>query len=333
MTDHEQMFSEKSHPDDLAADFCVRLATATDVVGGKFAALCRLSSDGITVPSAFCLTTRAFATDLQHCISASLLLSFNESQRLAEYQRSAELGKQISEAIRNHSLPRSLVEVLRNKLSQLRYPVVVRSSAAAEDSPTRSFAGVFDSVLGLTREDQIFEAIKQCWASLFSERALAYCRSFGETLENAKMALICQTMIVPSVAGVLFTRDPIKTGHVLTINASWGLPSLLVGGEIVPDLYELGQNGQVLDREIGSKKLVSEYVDGRLMTRRTSPSENGRYCLTGPELSRLFECGKKIESIFGLPQDIEWAIQSGTLYVLQSRAITTPPIEAKSNEP
>jgi rifampicin phosphotransferase len=300
-------------------------ATTVPVVGGKFASLARLFQARVIIPPAICLTTEASSIMINEIGCDALVIDLINSQRNGDYNRSVEISQEISSRIRTTPMPSVIRDGLDSKLSNLAYPLIVRSSASQEDSTTRSFAGIFESVLGVNSLEETLDSIKECWASLFSEKVIAYCKSDMSVFENCKMAVICQEMLTPSVGGVAFTCDPLKGESIFTINANWGLPSLLVSGEIVPDLYELGMDGVILQRQIGSKRQISEYINGELKTRPATTIERRHYCLSDQQLNEIYQCGKRIESIFRCPQDIEWAIQADHLYVLQSRAITTMP--------
>jgi len=306
----------------IVVGFNEQKARIVPSVGGKFSSLARLVLAGFSVPPAICLTTEAASIVFNDAAYGPLIRSLIESQHRQSYGQSIEIGNEIRKRIRAVSVPSLIEDILRERLSDLIFPLIVRSSASQEDSSTRSFAGVFDSVLGINSVEETFDAIKECWASLFSERALAYSRENPSIFEDYKMAVICQTMLTPRVSGVAFTWDPLHGESMFTINASWGLPSLLVGGEIIPDLYELGDDGKIIQRRVGSKRQLTEFKNGVLKTRPSTKSERERSCLSDWELAEIYQCGKKIESIFGSPQDIEWAIQDDRLHILQSRAIT-----------
>ncbi|SRR6266404_5898407 len=300
-----------------------REAATAPFVGGKFVSLCRLFEAGVSVPPAICLTTEAFSIMTDKIGSAPLVVNLIDSQYGERYGESVEISKEVSSRIRSAPMPAMIRDSLGTRLSTLAFPLIVRSSATHEDSSNRSFAGIFESVLGVNSVDETLEAIKECWASLFSEKVIAYSKSDVSFFESCKMAVICQEMLNPSVGGVAFTWDPIKGESVFTINSSWGIPSLLVSGEIVPDLYELGKDGTMLHRKRGSKRWTCEFANGRLKTRPATTSEQQHYSLSDRQLREIYHCGKRIESVFCAPQDIEWAIQGDHLYVLQSRAITT----------
>jgi pyruvate,water dikinase len=178
--------------------------------------------------------------------------------------------------------------------------VAVRSSACAEDSETASFAGQQETFLDVEGADEIARNVVECWASFFSERALFY-RSRKGSLDDLRMAVVVQRMVEPEKSGVLFTVDPVQRRRDQMIaEAVFGLGEQVVSGEVTPDHYVLDRAGAVKREHL---------VNGGV--------------LTAEELAELAAMGKRLEEHFGSPQDVEWAIRGGTLYLLQSRPVTT----------
>lgn len=236
------------------------------LVGGKAASLGELVRiDGIRVPDGFCVTTEAFVAGM------------SEALRREIAQWLARLGDEGAYA--------------------------VRSSATAEDLPTASFAGQYDTVLNVVGLDAILDAIRACWASLSSERAVAYRREQGFDERAVRLAVIVQRMVVPSVAGVLFTADPLS-GHrkVSSIDATFGLGDALVSGRVTPDTFRV-RDGVVIERRLAQP--------------------DRRVTLTDTQVAQLERIGRTIEAHFGRPQDIEWCLADDGFHIVQSRAITT----------
>ncbi|GGL58891.1 PEP/pyruvate-binding domain-containing protein [Planomonospora parontospora] len=175
--------------------------------------------------------------------------------------------------------------------------VAVRSSATAEDLPDASFAGQQDTYLDVEGAGPLLDAVRRCWDSLHTERAVAYRAALG--IDETAMAVVVQRMIDPVAAGVLFTANPITGCRTeMIVDAALGLGTAIVEGTVVPDHYVLGHQGPA------------------------APDDGG--CLDGDQLEELREAGRRLQESFGSPQDIEWAIDAdGTLWLLQSRPITT----------
>lgn len=174
--------------------------------------------------------------------------------------------------------------------------VAVRSSATAEDLPDASFAGQQDTILNVQGTEDLMSAIKACWESLYSDRAVAYREANPGTEQPPEMAVVVQRMIQPDVAGVMFTANPITgTRDQIVVNAAPGLGTGVVDGTVAADQYIVNGDARTADG-----------------------------CLSLARLNRLAAAGRRIQQQNGSPQDIEWAIDSDdTLWLLQSRPITT----------
>jgi pyruvate,water dikinase len=224
-------------------------------------------------------------------------------------------------------VPGELREELASRYAELgEPPVAVRSSALGEDSPEASYAGQAETYLWVRGVDELCEAVLNCWASLNTERAVAYRAQVGAT--DAAMGVTVQKMVDAEVSGVMFTCNPV-TGDpsMVAVNASWGLGLAVVGGETNPDDYLVSKvTGEVVRRTINTKEI--EYVvdpTGRGTSRIEVPADRrGAACLDDERLAELVALAKRIERHFGCHQDIEWAIERGTgvLHALQARPVT-----------
>jgi pyruvate, water dikinase len=203
-------------------------------------------------------------------------------------------------------------------------PVAVRSSALGEDSPEASFAGMQDTYLWVRGAERVCAAVRDCWASLDNPEAVSYREQVGGP--PPAMGVTVQVMIDASIAGVMFTCNPVSGDpSTVAVNASWGLGLAVVGGEVTPDEYRLSKvTGELLGRTVGPKRI--EYVAGADGPERVDVAAERQdvACLDDDQLAALVELGRRVERHFGSPQDVEWAIDSeGELYVLQSRPVTT----------
>lgn len=196
--------------------------------------------------------------------------------------------------------------------------VAVRSSATCEDSVDASWAGELETYLNVDKGG-LLEAVRNCWASIDSDRALAYRRNLG--LAKGKVAVIVQEMVDADVAGVCFTVHPVtrNEGHMV-IEAGFGLGETVVSGMITPDNY-------VVDKE--SLKIEDSNVNTQKMKITTggeeqlSPEEGSKQKLSEEKIVELASLCKKIEKHYGFPQDIEWAVKDGEIFILQARPVTT----------
>ena len=264
-------------------------------VGGKAAALGELLRAGLEVPSGFVITCDAFRTHLSDGGIDALLIDRGPSGPVAADIRSRFLAAPMS------PLLRSEVTLALDLLGS--GPVAVRSSALAEDLPGMSFAGQHDTFLNVSGSDAVLEAIQRCWASLFSEHAVSYRRLHGFGLADAAMACVVQRMVPAEAAGVAFTADPL-TGERdrIVVNVVAGLGESLVSGRATADEYLIAKR------------------DGAVLHRRTSGALKSS--AEGPLLQALARVAVQAEQHFKAPQDIEWALAEGQLFVLQSRPIT-----------
>jgi pyruvate,water dikinase len=198
--------------------------------------------------------------------------------------------------------------------------VAVRSSALGEDSAEAAHAGQQETYLWVRGIDALCDAVKDCWASLHSERAVAYRAQIGAS--GTGIGVTVQQMVDAEVSGVLFTCNPVSGDpSMVAVNASWGLGLAVVGGETTPDDWLLSKvTGEVVRQTLSAKEI--EYLpDGR----HDVPAERRDVaCLDAGQLSTLVEVGRLVERHFGSHQDVEWAIErgTGTLHVLQARPVT-----------
>lgn len=299
-------------------------------VGGKAAALGTLLAAGFPIPPGLCVTTAAFR-----------LAMHPFRKRIAEQLRAAGTGHRpnatteaISVLLSSLTIPPAVMEALRTAL-----PVVatgpaamaVRSSATDEDGGKVSFAGQYETVLGVSGEAAIIEAILTCWRSFFSTHALVARAEAGmdgaETIADGAMAVLIQRMVEAECAGVCFTRDPVRPDReVVVVDAAWGLGAGVVDGSVATDTAWLLRDApqRIDDRRIVEKAERVE-IDPAGGIRRVAVAGDQRRaaCLPEPWLRRVAEFGLVSEVLLGGPQDLEWAIAGDHVALLQSRPITT----------
>ncbi len=285
------------------------------LAGGKGASLGELSRiDGIRVPSGFCVTTAAFAAVVTEApaIQARLerLAQLSDDDADAIRTGGAELRRIIVEDL---ALPAEVTSAIVGALARhgRQTAYAVRSSATAEDLPSASFAGQHDSYLDVVGPLAVIEHVRRCWASLFTERAIAYRQAAAIDHRDVQMAVIVQQMVPAATAGVLFTADPMTSNRRLTvIEAVVGLGEALVSGRAKPDTYVV-RDGDVIAQTIASERPM----------------------LTTTETNQLEHIGRRIEAHFGRPQDIEWCLTTTGFQIVQSRPITTLfPIPAATDD-
>ena len=290
--------------------------------GGKGASLARMVGLDLPVPPGFVIPApeleRALRTGRRDERLRALLADVPDDR----------LGAAAEEARRIlHDSPpdAELAEAVRDAYARLgdEVPVAVRSSACAEDSETASFAGQQETYLHVRGADAVIERVRDCWASFFSERALYYRKRKG-ALGDLGMAVVVQRMVDPDVAGVLFTIDPVRRRRdQMVVEAVFGLGEAVVSGSVTPDHYVIARDGRLKRSRLSVQPyaVVRAAADGT-EERPLTPEEGGAPTLSDADLRRLAELGRRLEQQFGGPQDVEWALQDGMLYLLQSRPVT-----------
>jgi pyruvate, water dikinase len=295
----------------FAEPACAEVACA----GGKGSSLARMAALGLPVPPGFVVPANALAEALPD--------GGAELRRLAE-AKDAEAAQAL---IRTVELDPALREDVLRAYAALGpddMPVAVRSSACAEDSEAASFAGQQETFLHVRGGDQVRTRIRDCWASFFSERALFY-RSQKGSLADLGMAVVVQRMVQAEIAGVLFTCDPVRGRRDrMVVEAVIGLGEAAVSGAVTPDHYVLKRDGTVRKAQVHEQPyaIVADEAGG-VAERLLSPNEGGARKAGDELLAKLAQLGDDLEQRVGVPQDIEWAVQDGELYVLQARPVTT----------
>ncbi len=283
--------------------FILPLAQAHEarLAGGKACNLARLIQAGFPVPGGFVVTTAAY------------------SRWRALRQEPSSSGT--ANAI---SLPEDITAAILSAYHDLGSPVVaVRSSATAEDMAEASMAGQYETFLDVQGDAGLLEAIQRCWAGLNSSRASHYLREHQLNPGDVAMAVVVQELIPAEVAGVLFTANP-RTGALdeMLIEAVWGLGEALVSGLTQPDMLVLDQaTGTVRESRIADKQLSIE--PGSHAPQPVPEAKRTAACLNSKQVYELWKLGRQAADFFGSPQDLEWALHRGKIYLLQSRAITT----------
>jgi phosphoenolpyruvate synthase/pyruvate phosphate dikinase len=297
------------------------------VVGGKGANLGELSRiEGIRVPDGFCISTEAFKKIITETPSIHELLEQLSLLKVGDRDKIGELSGELRRVIERVAIPEDMHEEISRFLSRLgeKKAYAVRSSATAEDLPAASFAGQQDTYLNVIGKEAILEHISKCWASLFTERAIAYRLQNGFDHRKVLLAVVVQKMIFSQVAGILFTADPVTSNRkVSSIDASFGLGEALVSGLVNADSYKV-RNGKIIEKKIFTKKLeVSALQDGGTKEHEIEPEQQDRQALADEQILQLERIGRKIEAHFGHPQDIEWCLVDDAFSIVQSRPITT----------
>ncbi len=312
--------------------------TKVALAGGKGANLGELAKiEGISVPNGFCLCTEAFQRIIGATPSIRERLDRLSLLKIGDRNKITELSGEIRRLVEAIVIPADIEEELARHVSELgeENAYAVRSSATAEDLPGASFAGQQDTYLNIVGKYAILKHVSKCWASLYTERAVIYRMQNGFDHRKVQLAVVVQKMIFPETAGILFTADPVTGNRKMSlIDASFGLGEALVSGLVNADIYRV-RNGELIAKKISTKKLaVLALQEGGTKQQDIEPEWQDRQALTDEQILELEHIGRKIENHFGHPQDIEWCLEKGTFYIVQSRPITNlfPIPEANDRE-
>jgi pyruvate,water dikinase len=259
------------------------------IIGNKAAGLAALHQAGFRVPRGMCVTTEI------------------HRQWRAKGALDAGLRSELVQAF-----------------AKLRAPVAVRSSSPAEDRADASFAGQYQTVLGVRTEEEFFAALETCWRSASSNAARAYRKDQGAEAD-VEMAVLVQELVPATAAGVLFTLHPV-TDRVdqAVVNANFGLGETVVSGRAEPDTFILDKaSGEIVESKLGSKRIVAEQTAEGVRERETDAALQQTFSLSEKQLRELAGVAGKLESVYDMPMDAEWAFEGDTLHMLQARPVTT----------
>ncbi|MCX6748436.1 MAG: phosphoenolpyruvate synthase, partial [Candidatus Pacearchaeota archaeon] len=313
-------------------------------VGGKAANLGEMSKLGLPVPQGFAITAQGYdyflgETGLKEEIYSLLTnLDIEDTKKLDEV--SVKIKKMIIEA----DMPKEMEEEIRDSYNTLSFDVsesatkdvmnilkmsdpvfvAVRSSATAEDSAEASFAGQQESFLNIKGRVNLIEAVKACFASLFTSRSIYYRIKKGFKHENVLIAVVVQMMVNADKSGVIFSRDPVESQDNVVVEAVFGLGEGIVSGRIKPDHYIVSRKLEILSSDIGEKKIaITRNSEGKNQIVRLTEDRSKQQVLNNFEIKKLVNYAIELEEHYGKPQDIEFAVDSGEIYIVQTRPITT----------
>ncbi|HNX09668.1 MAG TPA: phosphoenolpyruvate synthase [Methanothrix sp.] len=301
------------------------------VVGGKGASLGEMINIGVPVPGGFAVTAQAFRDFINRAGIAKKLfeaLDVDVNQE-AELHKAEETAKKL---IMGAKVPADIENAIKSRYEELcklegeQVFVAVRSSATAEDLPDASFAGQQETYLNMRGAEDVFNAVRKCWASLYGARAIFYRVEQGFEHEKVNLSAIVQKMVDSEKSGVMFSSQPSTGEPLVVIEGAWGLGESVVSGSVSPDNF-------VVDR--ATKKIVSKYIatkeimiirdpkTQKTVTIKVPEEKKDAVVLTENEAIELARYAEILEKHYGIPQDIEWGVEKNKIYILQSRPITT----------
>ncbi len=308
----------------LVVDLSAIDAGMINAVGGKALNLGIMSSGELPVPGGFCVTTEAYGLVVQGRLDDLM-------DRLAGTPDPGGVTEAAEEA-RRRVLAQELPEQLRTAITDQYHalgnnePVAVRSSATAEDLAYASFAGQQDTYLNVVGSAALLDAVRRCFASLWTDRAVSYRNANGIDHTSVALAVVVQRMIDAAAAGVMFTANPI-TGNrnEIVIDASPGLGEAVVSGAVNPDHFVINSvDRTVVSRRLGDKRVMITSVPGGGTVHQELADRSSHACLDDEQVLQLADLGQQIQRHYGAPQDTEWALDStDQFWLTQARPITT----------
>lgn len=300
--------------------------TNVDIAGGKGASLGEMTQAGIPVPPGCVVLAGSFdqfvkETGIDKKID-DVLKKVNPKNIKSVDQASVTLRKTIMSA----KFPKEMGVAVLKEFAMLKSPfVAVRSSATAEDSSAASWAGELESYLFVTKP-KLLDTVKTCWSSLFTPRAIFY--RFEKKLHKQKVsvAVVIQKMVNSEIAGIAFTVHPVtKNRNHIVIEAGWGQGESVVSGRVTPDTYVFDKkSGGIVEVNVGSQRdMIIQKPGGGSKTVPVPAAKQDKQKLTGKQVVEIAKICQRIEKHYKYPQDIEWALEKGRFYIVQSRPITT----------
>jgi pyruvate,water dikinase len=296
------------------------------LAGGKGANLGELLRAGLPVPPGFVLTTDAYR---QFVAANALQPQIERLARAASPEDMAALTRAadaIGALFAGAAMPPEVAAAVREAYVTLGgLPVAVRSSATAEDLPGASFAGQMETYLNIRGDEALLAAVRRCWASLWTARAISYRARQGIAPAAVSLAVVVQELLAADAAGVLFTANPVNGRRdQMVADACWGLGEALVSGQVTPDHWVVeARTGSVVEARVARKEVMTVRQEAGTDTRPVPDALREKPVLDGAQLAALTDLGRRAADHYGAPQDVEWALARGRLYLVQARPITS----------
>src|SRR2546423_10424953 len=317
------MHNEEAIPLVLALD---DPAATLEQVGGKGASLALLAAAGLPVPPGFHVTTAAYRRFVRENGLQEKILAAVSTVTADQPNTLEEASRQMGRLFAQGSIPAEIAATIREAYATLGssdLPVAVRSSATAEDLPELSFAGQQETYLNMRGEAMVLDAIKRCWASLWTARAIGYRARSGIAHEEVSLAVVVQELVLADAAGILFTAYPL-TGEreQVMINAAWGLGEAIVSGQVTPDTVVVDRaSGTIIAQQIREKEVMTVRSPEGTSEEPVPVGKHTSVVLTAVQAAQLARIGVRIEELYGQPLDIEWAPHHNQFFIVQARPI------------
>ena len=314
-------------------DFVLTMNSSTATLataGGKGANLSHLVRAGFPVPAGFLISTEAYLAFVQANKLQPQIVALARSGAATDVET---VGASIRQLFERASIPSQVATAIQQAYAALcqdedaSLPLAVRSSATAEDLPGASFAGQQDTYLNVRGEQALLQAVKRCWSSLWTTRALAYRARQGIDPATVSLAVVVQTMVRASAAGILFTANPLTGARdEIVIDAAWGLGEAIVSGLVTPDhLIADKATGTIKQVVVADKAVMTAPTSSGTEERAVEADRRSAQVLDAAQVAQLARLGNAIEAHYHIPQDIEWCLAGDQVWIVQSRPITTLP--------
>ena len=310
------------------------------VAGGKGANLGEMFRAGFPIPPGFVIGSNAYFDFLKITGLKSKIEELLKGLDVNDTAQLQKVAEQIQRMIEEGKMPESMRDEIIRAYEKLAKElgeeplVAVRSSATAEDLPKASFAGQQATFLNVNKEGLV-KAVKKCWASLFTARAIFYREKQGFDHMKVGIAVVVQKMVESEASGVVFTTHPTGERNVVIIEAVYGLGEGIVSGRYTPDHYEVEPGTwNILKKDVAVQKkmIVFDREKGENVEVDVPPEKQAVQKIPDHVIVELAKVSKKIEEHYAWPQDIEWAYEKGHLYIVQSRPVTTLQQREKDRE-
>lgn len=301
-------------------------AATLESVGGKGASLARLVQAGLPVPPGFHITTAAYRRFVSDNQLDEPILSIAAQARADDPATLEHASAQLQRLMLDGAIAHDLGDQIRQWYAALGtdVPVAVRSSATAEDLPELSFAGQQETYLNIRGGAAVLDAVRRCWASLWTARAMGYRARQDIASSDVSLAVVVQQLVPADVAGIMFTANPLTGDRdQIMINAAWGLGEAIVGGHVTPDTIVVNAwTGAILSQEIADKAVMTVRTEAGTVEAPVPADQRAQPALEPAHAAELARLGSRIQELYGQPMDIEWALHKGQIFIVQARPIT-----------
>lgn len=303
------------------------------IAGGKGANLGELTQAGIPVPPGFVITAATYEQFMEETEISDGVMDILNALDVNKNKELQEASRKIKKIIIETPIPKDISTIIMEAYNALCHRigtedvfVAIRSSATAEDLPEASFAGQQETYLNISGASDVVKYVQKCWASLFESRAIFYREENNFDHSKVYIAVVVQEMVEAEKAGVMFTVHPSTGEEKILIEGAWGLGEAVVSGTVTPDTCWVDKKtGEILEYQVSEKNIMfkKDPEAGKTVKVPVPDDMKNKKVLSTYEIAKLVELGKKIQEHYDFPQDTEWAIEGGRIFMLQSRPVTT----------